>query len=69
MLDVLCEISGRRGYEELLPHTTDVDTFGMRLKVLDLPTLIQVKSEAGRPKDLLMIPILIATWEELKKGR
>jgi len=32
-----------------------------------LPTLIQVKIEAGRPKDKAAVPILIAALESQKK--
>jgi hypothetical protein len=66
-LDVLCQITGDRGYEELLPHTTAIDELGLHLRVLDLPTLALVKTEAGRPKDRLIVPLIIATLEELKK--
>ena len=35
--------------------------------VLDLPTLIQVKIETGRPKDKAAVPVLIAALEAQKK--
>jgi hypothetical protein len=66
-LDVLCEISGERGYEELLPHTVSIEEESLRLRVLDLPTLALVKTESGRPKDRLVVPLIIATHEERKK--
>jgi len=67
-LDVLCELTEQKGYDELLPHT-DVFPHGeLRLRLLDLPTLIAVKTAAGRPKDRVMVPILIATLEERRKG-
>ena len=66
-LDVLCEVSGQRGFEELLPHTTEVSDFDLHMRVLDLPMLIQVKAEANRPKDRLALPILMATLEERQK--
>ena len=50
----------RTGAEEF-PHG------GLRLRVLDLPTLIAVKAAAGRPKDRVTVPILIATLEDRKK--
>lgn len=68
-LDVLCEVSGQRGFEELLPHTTEVSDFDLNLRVLDLPMLIKVKAEANRPKDRLALPILMATLEERQKPR
>ena len=66
-LDVLCELTGERGYAELLPHTTEISADTLHLRVLDLPTLARVKTEAGRPKDLLAVPIIIAASEERKK--
>lgn len=38
------------------------------LRVLDLPTLIAVKTKAGRPKDRVVLPILIATLQERNKA-
>lgn len=66
-LDVLCELSNGRGYEELLPHTREISEDGLALRVLDLPMLIQVKTEAGRGKDLRVIPDLAAALEERSK--
>lgn len=66
-LDVLCEITGGRGYEELLPHTAVIDDLDLRLRVLDLPMLARVKTEAGRPKDRLVLPLIIAAHEERKR--
>lgn len=67
-LDVLCELDDSRGYAELLPHAVEVTEEGLSLRVLDLPTLIEVKARAGRPKDRLVLPVLIATLEE-QRGR
>ena len=67
-LDVLCEVSGARGFDELMPYTTEVSDFEMKLRVLDLPMLITVKSEANRPKDRMALPILMATLDERKKS-
>ena len=63
-LDILCRLSGGHGYDDLLPHTVELQDFDLTLRVLDLPMLIQVKTETNRPKDRLMIPILIAALEE-----
>jgi hypothetical protein len=68
-LDVLCELSGNRGYEELLPHSGEIEDFGIRLRVLDLAMLIQVKAEANRDKDRQVLPLLIAALEEAKKRK
>ena len=42
---------------------------GRLLRVLDLPTLLTVKTKAGRPKDRLVLPILIAILEERGKTK
>ncbi len=51
-LDLLGEIVGGGGYDQLLPHSFEIELFGMRCRLLDLDTLIAVKRAAGRPKDL-----------------
>jgi hypothetical protein len=33
----------------------------------DLPTLIELKEKAGRPKDLAVLPVLRATLEEVRR--
>jgi hypothetical protein len=35
--------------------------------VIDLPTLIQMKEKAGRPKDLAALPVLRATLAETRR--
>lgn len=51
-LDLLGEIAGGGGYEQLRQHTIEVTLFGANCDCLDLPTLLAVKRAAGRPKDL-----------------
>lgn len=60
-LDVLCEIEEASGYEELLGDTVPIPLHGKTVKILGLRRLIQAKAFAGRPKDRMMLPILIAT--------
>ena len=62
-LDVLCRLHDGRGYEELLEHSTTVSDGDLTVRVLDLPTLIEVKAAAGRAKDRLTVPILLALLE------
>ena len=59
-VDFLCELHDGRGFDELLPHTVTLDADGRQLRVLDLPTLIEVKVAAGRPKDKLVVAELLA---------
>lgn len=63
-LDPLCELGAGQGYDELLGHSQLMSDGGRTLRVLDLPTLIAVKTRAGRPKDRLVLPILMATLQE-----
>jgi len=68
-IDPLCELDAGQGYDELLPHSVSVVDEGHLLHVLDLPTLIAAKTKAGRPKDRIVLPILIATLQEREKSK
>jgi hypothetical protein len=68
-LDPLCELGIGQGYNELLPHTVVLEDGDLKLRVLDLPTLIDVKAATGRAKDRAVLPILIATLEEQRRAR
>ncbi len=68
-LDVLCEIDPHDGYEDLFADTVVVPFHGRTLRILGLPRLIQAKAAAGRPKDRMALPILIATLEASQRPR
>lgn len=51
-LDLLGEVVGGGTYEELLPHTMELDAFGARCRYVTLEGLLALKRAAGRPKDL-----------------
>jgi hypothetical protein len=68
-IDPLCELDAGQGYDELLAHSQFMSDGERVLRVLDLPTLIAVKTKAGRPKDRLVLPILIATLQERNKAK
>jgi hypothetical protein len=68
-IDPLCQLDEGQGYDELLPHSVSVRDEGKLLHVLDLPTLIAAKTKAGRPKDRIVLPILIATLQERDKDK
>lgn len=68
-LDPLCILHDGRGYDELLPLTEIVSDEAVSLRVLDLPTLIAVKAAAGRPKDRIVVPILLALLAERHAGK
>jgi predicted nucleotidyltransferase len=63
-IDLLGEIAGCGGYDDLLPHTLVVEIFGVPVHCVDLETLIRAKRAAGRPKDLEVI----AELESLRSG-
>lgn len=54
-LDLLGEIVGGGGYEQLIPETIKVEIAGVQCSCLSLERLIHVKRAAGRPKDLEVI--------------
>ncbi len=66
-LDVLCEIDANAGYDELLPDTEIIEFHRETLRILGLPRLIQAKSAAGRGKDKMVLPILVATLEAKRR--
>lgn len=68
-LDLLGEIAGREGYNDLLPHSFDVEAFGVRFKCVDLPTLIRIKEAAGRAKDHEAVAELRVLLEERERPR
>jgi hypothetical protein len=59
-VDLLCEITGGGGYRELVPHSIELEIFGVKCLCLGLDRLIQVKRAAGRAKDLEIIAELEA---------
>ncbi len=63
-LDILCRLHDGRGYEELAPRSVSIDAGDLQLKVLDLPTLIEIKSGTGRVRDRLVVPLLLALLRE-----
>lgn len=67
-LDLLGEITGGGGYEDLLPHSVRLRLYGTEVWCLGLERLIRVKRAAGRPKDLEAVAELEAIREE-REGR
>ena len=50
-IDLLGEVIGGGGYEDLLPESIDIEVFGIRCRCVSLPKLIALKRAAGRPRD------------------
>jgi predicted nucleotidyltransferase len=67
-LDLLGEVTGGGTYEELLPHTLEMEMLGVKLRVVTLERLIQLKRAAGRPKDLEALAELQALLEERRRA-
>lgn len=67
-LDLLGEVAGGGRYEDLVDHSVEVEFFGFRCRCLDLPTLIQTKRAAGRPKDLEALAELELILEEQERA-
>ncbi len=68
-LDLLGTISSGREFADLLPHTIQITLRDeIRIRMLNLETLIALKEEVGRDKDLAVLPILRQTLEEKGRG-
>jgi hypothetical protein len=63
-LDLLGEITGGGGYDELLPHSETVTIFSRDVRCLTIDWLIKVKRAAGRPRDYETAAELEAIREE-----
>ena len=63
-LDLLGDVTGGGGYEDLLPHTRRIRVFDTEVAVVTLPCLIRLKRASGRPKDLAAVAELEALLEE-----
>ena len=63
-LDLLGEIVGGGGYEQLFAETIEVEIAGVNCLCLNLEGLMKVKRAAGRPKDLETIAELQQILDE-----
>ena len=67
-LDLLATVGRDLTYEDLAPHSLEMNVGeGVRIKVLDLETLIALKEALGGEKDLAMLPVLRQTLKETRK--
>jgi hypothetical protein len=67
-LDLLGTIGRNLGYQDLVPHSVEMDIGeGIRVRVLDLETLIAIKEELAGEKDIAALPILRRTLEERRR--
>src|SRR5258708_1405694 len=69
-LDLLGTIGPWLSFSDLLPLSHEMAIGeGMRIRVLNLETLISIKEQLASEKDLAGLPILRQTLRELKKSR
>lgn len=66
-LDLLAEMSGIGGYDDVAPTVIELEVEGHRVQVLPLERLIATKRAAGRAKDLAVLPLLEATLEAMRR--
>lgn len=67
VLDVLGNVLGVGGYQELMRGAAEIPLFGRRVRVIGLEDLIRAKEALGREKDLLVAKELRAI--AAKRGR
>ena len=63
-LDLLGEMTGVGGFDDLEGHTIDVTLYSMPFRCVDLDTLIRAKRAAGRARDLETVAELEAIRED-----
>jgi predicted nucleotidyltransferase len=68
-LDLLGTIEENTGFDDLIADCDWMNIGGMRVRVLSLSRLIEVKQKLGRAKDQAMLVILKATLDEKNKLR
>lgn len=67
--DVSFVPSGTEGYDDLARKALIVESHGESVPVADLDDVIRSKEAAGRPKDIMQLPILIQTARRKKVER
>jgi predicted nucleotidyltransferase len=62
--DLLAEMTGLGGFEQVVASAEEMEVAGRSVKVLALRDLIRTKEKVGRPKVLAVLPLLEATLRE-----
>jgi hypothetical protein len=62
-LDLLGEMGGIGGYEDIIAQASTVTIEGHAVKLLSLAQLIETKRATNRPKDQLALPYLEAAYQ------
>jgi hypothetical protein len=64
-LDLLGSVGSGRGFDELTPHSAELELApDLTIRLLSLETLIELKEEVAQEKDLAVLPLLRRTLEE-----
>ena len=63
-LDLLGKLHDGRDYEALQSSSVTLVDGNLRLRVVDLDTLIQIKSTTGRARDRIVVPMLMALRDQ-----
>ena len=67
-VDLLATIGNGLGYQDLFSHSVEMDIGrGIRIRVLDLETLISIKEQLAGEKDVAVLPVLRQTLREIRK--
>ena len=69
-LDVLGHIGRNHTYTDLINHSVELELAdGLKIRVLDLETLITVKEEVGGEKDIAALPTLRSVLKEQRREK
>ena len=68
-LDLLGTIEKDLGYADLIGHSEEIQIENLAFRILSLEYLIEIKEEASREKDRLILPVLKHTLKERDKAR
>ena len=66
-LDLLCELDEGVGYDELLPDSERFEDGEIGILVISLARLVELKTATMRPKDRVMLPILLMLLKQKDK--
>jgi hypothetical protein len=65
--DILGDVAGIKGYDELRRGSKEEEVFGIQLRVASLDHLIAMKRAANRPKDQLMVLEYVELADEIRR--
>ena len=68
LFDIVLTMHGLKSYEEEKKNSFEVALGTLRVSVLDLDRIIKSKETVGRPKDLLVLPVLRDTLKTLRQN-